>query len=126
MNNASATTDTATFLAGMSAAEKQYVNAVRTAFFQAAGELHRLSSFEVPLDEGFLLNSGTSGIAANEEHNGLPVGQTSYDTKYAIRLHEHPEYNFQNGRKGKYLEDPAKNNTRVFGRIIKNVIASFF
>jgi len=34
----------------------------------------------------------------------------SYDTPYAARLHEHPEYNFQNGRQGKYLEEPAMQN----------------
>ena len=31
-----------------------------------------------------------------------------YDTPYAARLHEHPEYNFQHGRKGKWLENTNK------------------
>jgi hypothetical protein len=28
----------------------------------------------------------------------------SYDTPYAVRLHEHPEYNFQGKGEGKWLE----------------------
>lgn len=69
-------------------------------------ELLRLSQFEVPHDEGTLQNSGTV-----EEINGEVV--VGYHTKYAARLHEHPEYRFQKGRKGKYLEDPIKRNERA-------------
>ena len=35
----------------------------------------------------------------------------SIDTK----LPEHPEYAFQKGRKGKYLEDPIKENLKPLG-----------
>jgi hypothetical protein len=33
-----------------------------------------------------------------------------YHTPYAARLHEHPEYKFQKGRKAKYLQDPLMHN----------------
>lgn len=69
----------------------------------AGFELLRLSQFEVPHDEGELQNSGTV-----EEIDGDVV--VGYHKKYAARLHEHPEYNFQKGRKGKYLEDPLITN----------------
>lgn len=70
-------------------------------------EILRLSQLEVPHDEGTLQNSGTV-----EEVNGdIVIG---YHSVYAARLHEHPEYNFQKGRKGKYLEDPVRNNIDVF------------
>jgi hypothetical protein len=43
-------------------------------------------------------------------------------------LHEHPEFNFKNGRKGKYLEDPIKNNLGIFkeyyGKMVKVAIES--
>lgn len=70
-------------------------------------EVLRLSQLEVPHDEGTLQNSGTV-----EEVNGDVI--IGYHNKYAARLHEHPEYRFQKGRKGKYLEDPVQNNLDVF------------
>lgn len=82
-----------------------------------ADEVLRLSQFEVPHDEGTLQNSGSV--------EALPNGDVvlGYHTRYAARLHEHPEYNFQKGRKGKYLEDPIRNNQDtlgiVFGRNIQ-------
>lgn len=72
-------------------------------------ELMRLSSFEVPHDTGYLQNSGDVELRSNGD---VVVG---YHTVYAARLHEHPEYNFQKGRKGKYLEDPARRNQAVLG-----------
>lgn len=72
-----------------------------------AGEILRLSSFEVPHDTGMLQSSG--GFEPDGEN--VVVG---YNKVYAARLHEHPEYRFQKGRKGKYLEDPIKKNMDVF------------
>ncbi|MCK2024061.1 hypothetical protein KZC52_14070 [Microbacterium sp. kSW2-24] len=70
-----------------------------------AGErLLALSAAEVPLDQGTLMGSGAVSTPLGGE--GIEA-QVTYDTPYAARLHEHPEYNFQDGRKGKYLEDPA-------------------
>lgn len=53
----------------------------------------------VPHDEGILQASGDYSI----DSDGAK-GTVYYDTPYAIRLHEHPEYNFQKGRRGKWLE----------------------
>lgn len=78
-------------------------------------EIMRLSQMEVPHDEGTLQNSG-----AVEEINGDVI--IGYHTSYAARLHEHPEYQFQKGRKGKYLSDPIINNADVLGlRFGKNL-----
>jgi hypothetical protein len=60
-----------------------------------------------PLDEGHLIRSGDTDIEVIGNHVN---GSVFYDTPYARRLHEHPEYNFQNGRKGKYLEGTLKAN----------------
>lgn len=71
-------------------------------------EILRLSQFEVPHDIGTLQDSGVS----------QPVGdhvEVGYHTPYAARMHEHPEYHFQKGRKGKYLEDPIRRNASVLG-----------
>jgi hypothetical protein len=47
-----------------------------------------------------------------------------YNKVYAARLHENPQYHFQKGRKGKYLEDPIKNNLNVFIKFMKDSINS--
>lgn len=52
-----------------------------------------------PKDEGTLIQSGKT-----DYEGATQTGYVSYDTPYAVRLHEHPEYNFQNGRRGKWLE----------------------
>ena|SRR5690242_12366584 len=75
-----------------------------------AKEALRLSSFEVPHDTGLLQASGSV-----EDDPGDKTGTIAgYNKVYAARLHEHPEYRFQKGRKGKYLEDPIKNNLDIF------------
>lgn len=76
--------------------------------FEVGLELLRLSQKEVPHDEGTLQNSGTVEKIGND----LVVG---YHTRYAAWLHEHPDFNFQDGRKGKYLEDPIIRNAQVLG-----------
>lgn len=71
-------------------------------------EILRLSELEVPHDKGTLQNSGT----VQEIDGNVVIG---YHTPYAARLHEHPEYRFQKGRKGKYLVDPVIKNANVLG-----------
>jgi len=70
----------------------------RAGLWRAMEELLRRANERVPLDEGTLLGSGKAFVT-----DGL-TGIVSYDTPYAVRLHEHPEYNFQGGREGKWLE----------------------
>lgn len=85
---------------------------------KAAERLHALSSERVPLDLGTLVGSGTVEAASDPEAGAGVV----YDTPYAARLHEHPEYNFQNGRQGKYLEEPALENKSELGDIIRKEV----
>ena len=89
--------------------------AVSKAVGEAGDELLRLSALEVPHDTGELQNSG-------KVDKGDLEASVSYNTPYAVRMHEHPEYKFQKGRKGKYLEDPLKNNISKFRNIINNEI----
>lgn len=81
-----------------------------------ADEVLRLSQFEVPHDKGLLQNSGH--VEAQRDLSAL-VG---YNKVYAARLHEHPEYRFQKGRKGKYLEDPIKNNLRILRKFLTDTV----
>jgi len=63
------------------------------------------SQEQVPFDIGTLRDSWEVKPLKGE------IGfEMSYNTDYAHRLHEHPEYKFKNGRKAKYLEDPIEQN----------------
>lgn len=81
-----------------------------------ASEVLRISQFQVPHDIGTLQNSGFV-------QDGNDEALVGYNTKYAARLHEHPEYRFRNGRKGKYLEDPIKENRNTFLQYYKSIIS---
>ncbi|GAB2519454.1 HK97 gp10 family phage protein [Paramicrobacterium agarici] len=82
----------------------------------AAGErLLALSSEQVPFDTGTLSGSGSVSTPLGAAE---PTVEVIYDMPYAARLHEHPEYNFQGGRKGKYVEDPALAHKDEMGEII--------
>ncbi|CAN7519381.1 hypothetical protein LJR042_003554 [Microbacterium maritypicum] len=85
----------------------------------AAERLLALSAAEVPFDLGTLAESGTVDPATSPEEGAAVV----YDTPYAARHHEHPEYNFQNGRKGKYVEDPAMEHRDELGEIIAKKVS---
>lgn len=88
--------------------ERAYKAGVPKALMDVAMEVLRLSQFEVPHDVGTLQNSGVVETVGEDVVLG-------YHTPYAARLHEHPEYRFQKGRKGKYLEDPINENAAVLG-----------
>lgn len=77
---------------------------------EIADEILRLSRFEVPHDKGMLQASGNVEQAGGNKD----YAEVGYNKVYAARLHEHPEYRFQKGRKGKYLEDPIKKNLATF------------
>lgn len=90
---------------------------VITGVNDVANEIMRLSSFEVPHDTGMLQTSGSIEPGSNDSEKIV-----GYNRVYAARLHEHPEYRFQKGRKGKYLEDPIKNNLNVFIKYIREAV----
>lgn len=91
--------------------------ATKNAVEAVANEVLRLSQFQVPHDTGQLQNTGH--VEPGDNQYQKIVG---YNKVYAARLHEHPEYRFQGGRKGKYLEDPIKNNLSVFHKFISDNI----
>lgn len=96
--------------ANISKLQKKAPGSSTGALEDAAYELMRLSQQQVPHDEGTLQNSGT--VESSPNGRDIILG---YHTPYAARLHEHPEYNFQKGRKGKYIEDPIIDNKATLG-----------
>lgn len=79
---------------------------------------------KVPLDQSTLLRSGNTDY---ERTNEEVKGSVYYDTPYAVRLHEHPEYNFQRGRQGKWLEDTVnQRGADILESSLQNVLNNQF
>jgi hypothetical protein len=74
---------------------------------------------KAPMQTGALRGSGQAVHAGNIEEPASVV----FDTPYATRLHEHPEYNFSTdvnpNAQGKFLEEPALDNRATYGDIIR-------
>ena len=104
---------------GFAAAGAERLRALAEGETLAAERLRALSNEVAPLELGTLIGSSTVVPAVSPEEGAAVV----YDTPYAVRLHEHPEYNFQNGRQGKYLENPAVEHRRELGDIIRKRVA---
>lgn len=105
------------------ALEKQVVGTTPKSINNAADEVLRLSQKEVPHDKGLLQNSG---VVEPIDDNTVAVG---YNKEYAAYQHEGRRADgsrvimkHQKGRKGKYLEDPIKNNLETLQNIIGNTL----
>lgn len=79
------------------------------AVLKAAKRLLEKSNSRTPYEYGALV--GSSGIRT---YKG--VVYIFYDRPYAVRLHENPQFNFQGGRRGKWLEATLKEHVRDFVR----------
>lgn len=72
---------------------------------------------DTPKEKGVLIQSGHTDF-----EEATLRASVYFNTPYAVRLHEHPEYNFQNGRRGKYLELAVEENRDATMRIIADEI----
>lgn len=97
--------------------EELAVRAVRI----GAEVLLEKSKDHVPHDKGILENSG-----ATDYDTDPPIASVFYDTKYAVRLHEHPEYNFKGKGQGKWLENATKENKDLILKAIAKVLKGGF
>lgn len=74
-------------------------SAAMRALSDGAEYLLQEANTTVPHREGHLQRSGIVTLDGSK-----PIANISYDTPYAVRLHEHPQYHFNGGRRGKWLE----------------------
>ena len=91
------------------------------ALTEGAEHLLEEANRRVPHDTGALENSGETSVdAANLE------AAVSYDTPYAARLHEHPNYNFRHNREGKWLEKAFnERSSAITEHIVKRLRSAF-
>lgn len=73
--------------------------AIKEALLDVGEFLLDESNKTVPHMDGILEQSGEVSLMS-----GKSIVKVSYNTPYAIRLHEHPEYHFLKSRRGKWLE----------------------
>jgi hypothetical protein len=95
---------------------------VKKGTLDIAKEVLRLSQREVPHDTGELQNSGH--LDPDAPADDIIVG---YNKVYAAFQHEGGDgkrviTHWQKGRKGKYLEDPIKNNLSTFKDFFANIL----
>jgi len=136
------------FLAIMNGAEK---SVKEKGMKQAVQMLLRDSVMEVnkvPLDEGTLAGSGSAFVGRKlvgdsgkfaemgKEANPTPatsyspdagvneiVGTIGFNTPYAARLHEHPEFEFKgDGRGAKYVEGKLAANNQAYMEILRDAV----
>jgi len=87
---------------------------------KAAERLLELAVDVAPEQDGTLIGSGA--VVPGAEHVDVIEAAVMFDTPYASRLHEHPEFNFSHDvnprAQGKFLEDPAVKHMQELGAII--------
>ncbi|WP_030271193.1 hypothetical protein [Streptomyces sp. NRRL B-24484] len=81
--------------------------------FAAAEHVLQRSRERVPIEEGTLERSGVASI--NEQQLTAAV---SYDTQYAVRVHEDMNARHDAGRSAKYLERPLAEEAGTVKQII--------
>ncbi|PIY32073.1 MAG: hypothetical protein COZ07_06965 [Candidatus Infernicultor aquiphilus] len=109
-------------LRNLNKVEKIVVNSIEQGVNDLTNKLLADSQKQVPHDIGTLAGSGHTVPASNK--GGMIEGKVGYNTPYAARLHEHPEYKFQKGRKGKYLIDPLKNLVSTGKKYLEGILRS--
>lgn len=92
--------------------KEQYLDRAEQALNNSANAVKRDSVDIAPIDTGLLRKT------AKNTKTGKLERTISYDTPYAVRMHEHPEYNFQEPGQGKYLEQPVM---QYKGRMLKDL-----
>lgn len=98
-------------------------NTLAQALYREAALIFEESQDEVPLDTGNLRASGKLGlpqVQGNELVVEITYGGAAAD--YALMVHEDMERTYRNGKKSKYLEDPAKRRiVGLSGRLLSSV-----
>ena len=77
----------------------------------------KLARDRVPIEEGTLERSG------RVTDDGEAVAAVSFDTPYAVRVHEDLGARHADGRQAKYLESAAAEGAQDVGRIVRAAVA---
>jgi len=109
-------------------ADRRVRDAAARGLRDAAEDLLTESQHLVPHDEGTLMASGTvePPVGVEERAGGLEV-TVGFNLVYAARRHEETDAvisKAQEGRRAKYLETPAKQRAKDYGKHIADAVKS--
>ena len=99
---------------------KRLQNGVSQAVHDIASEILRLGMNIVPHDKGQL--AGSAKVIDNADGSAT-VG---YNKVYAARLHENPQFRFQKGRMGKWMELTIVKNLGAFKTYYQKSVGELF
>ena len=107
--------------------EKTIMDAMKNGLYAVGEAILTEATIHVPYDEEHKYSNVGPGALQDSGHviEDGDIVYISYDTPYAVRLHEHPEYRFQGAplRGGKWLENAVKtvapNAVPVIARQVK-------
>lgn len=94
---------------------------IETALYMGGSHVLNKSTAKAPKDEGVLIQ--TAGVSVDVDAGKANI---YYTQKYAARLHENPQFKFQGGRQGKFLEEPLLSESDVIARIFGDALRGEF
>jgi len=83
----------------------------------AAEHLLQVARTRVPREEGILELSGVASVDTT-----ALTAAVSFDTPYAVRVHEEMDWHHEDGRTAKYLENPANEERSTLRDLIAAAI----
>jgi len=97
--------------------------ALGQALYREAAIIFEQSQDEVPIDTGNLRGSGNLGLpSAQGDDIVVEISYGGAAADYALAVHEDMERTYRNGKKSKFLEDPAKRRIEgLDGRLLNAV-----
>jgi len=91
-------------------------------------DLLETANRHVPYEDGVLMASGD--VDSDVDRVGFAAANievaVSYDTEYAVKLHEHPEFHFQGSGEGKWLEHALQKKDITFIAAIASALMKVF
>lgn len=76
------------------------------------------ANYHVPYEFGTLKDSGEVSQGRDSSGHFGSEAFVSYDTAYAVRLHENPQFNFRPPGEGKWLDKALKRHQRVMLKVM--------
>lgn len=97
--------------------------ALGQALYREGAIIFEQSQDEVPLDTGNLRASGKLGLpSAQGDDIVVEISYGGAAADYALVVHEDMERNYRNGKKSKFLEDPAKRRIEGLDRRLLSAV----
>ena len=84
------------------------------------------ANFHVPNSYGTLKDSGEVTQGRDSSGHFASEAFVSYDTGYAVRLHENPQFKFRPPGEGKWLDKAMKRHQRVMLAVMSRPLVEVF